>query len=56
MVTLDAQIAHSERRLRSANDLSASVEKDKEKQEQTLDRLRTELDTVQKAAKAAQGA
>ena len=55
MVALEAQIAHSERRLRSANDLAATVRKDEEKQQEKVNRLRNELDSVQKAANTAQG-
>ena len=55
MVTLEAQIAHSQRRLKSAKDLAETIHKDEEKQEEKLGRLQKELESVQKAANAAQG-
>jgi structural maintenance of chromosome 1 len=55
MVQLEAQIAHSQRKLKVANDLAETVKKDEEKQEEKLSRLRKELESVQKAANAAQG-
>lgn len=55
MVALEAQVAHSERRLKSASDLSETIRKDEEKQEQKLGRLRNELSGIQQAAAAAQG-
>jgi ABC-type Fe3+-citrate transport system substrate-binding protein len=55
MVTLDAQIAHFKRRLKAADELADIVGKDAEKQEQKLARLESELESIQKAASAAQG-
>jgi structural maintenance of chromosome 1 len=55
MVALEAQIAHSERRLKSAKDLAETIRRDEEKQEEKLGRLQKELETVKKAANAAQG-
>ena len=55
MVALEAQIAHSERRLKSAKDLAETVHRDEERQEERLQRLQKELESVKKAANAAQG-
>lgn len=55
MVALEAQIAHSERRLKAANDLTETIHKDEEKQEEKLAKLRSELGSIQKAAAAVQG-
>ena len=56
MVQLAAQIAHSQRKLKVANELAETIKKDEEKQAEKLDRLRKELESVQKAANVAQGA
>lgn len=55
MVALEAQMAHSERRLKSAKELAETVRRDEEKQEEKLARLQKELESVRKAANAAQG-
>jgi structural maintenance of chromosome 1 len=55
MVALEAQMAHSERRLKSATDLAETVRKDEEKQREKLARLQKELESMRKAASVAQG-
>ena len=55
MVALEAQMAHSERRLKSAKDLAETIRRDEERQEEKLGRLRKELASIRKAADTAQG-
>jgi len=55
MVALEAQVAHAKRRLLGANDKTATIQKEEEKQQEKLDQLKVDLESVQRAANAAQG-
>ncbi|KAG8849135.1 Structural maintenance of chromosomes protein 1 [Tulasnella sp. 330] len=55
LVAAEAQIAHSQRKADNAVASSAKVEKDAEKQRETLEKLTSDLDVVKKMAEEAQG-
>lgn len=56
LVQVEAQIAHSTRKRDNASKIAEQVRKDADRQRAKLDSLRRDLQVVQTAADAAQGA